>query len=68
MQGFATDLEPEGIPVALVDPAWVRTDMGGVDAEENPKDVAQGIFAIAENITLADTGKFFRFTGEEREF
>ncbi|MEM9552567.1 MAG: SDR family NAD(P)-dependent oxidoreductase [Pseudomonadota bacterium] len=68
MQGLATALEPEGVPVALVDPGWVRTDMGGADAEEDPHDVASGVLDIARDLTLKDTGKFFRFTGEEREF
>ncbi len=68
MQGLATALEPEGIPVALVDPGWVRTDMGGQDAEEDPNEVARGILDIALDLTPDDTGKFFRFSGEEREF
>ena len=68
MQGLATALEPEAIPVALVDPGWVRTDMGGSDAEEDPHDVAKGVINIAQALTMKDTGKFFRFTGEEREF
>ena len=68
MQGLATALEPEGIPVALVDPAWVRTDMGGANAEEDPHDVACGVLNIARNLTLKGTGQFFRFKGEEREF
>lgn len=68
MQGLATDLEPDGITVALVDPGWVRTDMGGPDADEDPEGVAEGILSLADRLTLRDTGRFFRFTGEEREF
>ncbi len=68
MQGLATALEPEGIPVVLIDPGWVRTDMGGADADEDAGEVARGILAIATRLTMDDTGKFFRFSGEQREF
>lgn len=68
MQGLATELEPEGIPVALIDPGWVRTDMGGPEADEDPGAVAKGIITVAERLTLADTGAFFRFSGTKREF
>ena len=68
MQGLATTLEPDGIPVVVVDPGWVRTDMGGTNAEEDPNEVAAGILDISAGLTLAETGKFFRFSGEEREF
>lgn len=68
MQGLATELEPSNIPVALIDPGWVRTDMGGPAADNDPVAVAAGILNIAERLTLADTGKFFKWTGEERPF
>ncbi|MEL6679871.1 MAG: SDR family NAD(P)-dependent oxidoreductase [Pseudomonadota bacterium] len=68
MQGLATALEPEGIPVALVDPGWVRTDMGGAEADLDAHEVARGILAVATGLTLEDTGKFFQHTGAERPF
>ncbi len=68
MQGVATDLAPEGIACALIDPGWVRTDMGGAQADEDPVAVANGVLTIAERLTMEETGKFFRFTGEERVF
>ncbi|WP_417709579.1 SDR family oxidoreductase [Roseibium aggregatum] len=68
MQGLATDLEPEGIPVALIDPGWVRTDMGGPQADNDPADVARGVLKIGRSLSVADTGKFFKWSGEERPF
>jgi len=68
MQGLATDLEDDGVPVVLIDPGWVRTDMGGGDADNSPADVAGGILTLAEKLTLASTGKFFKWNGEERPF
>ncbi|WP_439530603.1 SDR family oxidoreductase [Pannonibacter sp.] len=68
MQCLATDLEPEGIAVGIVDPGWVRTDMGGDGADLPASEVASGIVDLAENLDLTRTGRFFRWTGEEREF
>lgn len=68
MQGLATELEPSNIPVALLDPGWVRTDMGGPQADNDPVAVAVGILEVAERLTLANTGKFFKWSGEERPF
>ncbi|MCB1358796.1 MAG: SDR family NAD(P)-dependent oxidoreductase [Maritimibacter sp.] len=68
MQGLATDLAEDGIAVALVDPGWVRTDMGGAEADEDPAAVAAGIIALAERLTLDQTGGFFTWRGERRAF
>lgn len=68
MQGLATDLAPESIPVCVVDPGWVRTDMGGFEADNDPKDVAAGIWNIAKNLQMSQSGTFIRWTGEEREY
>jgi len=68
MQGLATELEPFGIPVALIDPGWVRTDMGGPQADNDPVHVAEGILDVAERLSPEDTGKFLKWSGEERPF
>lgn len=68
MQGLATDLYDGGITVGLIDPGWVRTEMGGDDADFSPQEVAQGIIDVAQTLTLEQTGKFLRWTGEERAF
>lgn len=68
MQGLATELEDKGVPVILIDPGWVRTDMGGPDGDNSPADVAKGVLSLAENLKQEDTGKFFKWTGEERPF
>lgn len=68
MQCLATDLEPENIAVGLIDPGWVRTEMGGGDADLTAEEVAAGITDLIEVFDITRTGRFFRWTGEEREF
>ena len=62
---LALDLERDGITVVTIHPGWVQTDMGGSQATVTVPDSAAGIIRLAENLTMADTNKFFAHTGEE---
>ena len=59
---LATRLKERGIVVSSVHPGWVKTDMGGPEAEISPEEAAQHIYELA--ITRPETGGFW-FKGEK---
>jgi NAD(P)-dependent dehydrogenase (short-subunit alcohol dehydrogenase family) len=64
MQSLARDLKGDNIAVAMVHPGWVRTDMGGPNAEISVEESAGGIRNVIAGLGLADTGKFFKWNGD----
>lgn len=40
-------LEPRGFKLLAVHPGWMRTDMGGQDADIDPSEAAEGILSLA---------------------
>jgi NAD(P)-dependent dehydrogenase (short-subunit alcohol dehydrogenase family) len=63
MQCLAHDLRPAGVPVIVLHPGWVRTDMGGGGADLSAQESAAGILKLADGLTMQDTGGFFRWDG-----
>jgi len=68
VQGLATDLREKGIPVVCVHPGWVRTEMGGPQADISAAESAAGILALTDRLTLDDTGLFFDWRGSRLSF
>jgi NAD(P)-dependent dehydrogenase (short-subunit alcohol dehydrogenase family) len=63
MLGLARDLKGDVI-VNLIHPGWVKTDMGGPGADLTPQESAAGIRKVIASVSMADSGKFFKWNGE----
>lgn len=52
------DINQNGIKVYSFDPGWVKTDMGGPDAEREPEEVAKELLQLVESGN--ETGLFYK--------
>lgn len=65
MRALATELKPQGIPVLIVHPGWVKTDMGGEGAPLSPEDSAAQMLKLIDKFDIASTGRFLAWNGKE---
>ena len=62
---LAIELKPRGIPVLLLHPGMVKTDMGGGPGAVEAKDAAARMVARIDEMSLDNTGKFLHAEGYE---
>jgi NAD(P)-dependent dehydrogenase (short-subunit alcohol dehydrogenase family) len=65
MRSLAIDLAPRGITCVVVNPGWVRTDMGGAHATSTPAESVSMLRRLIETLGPAQSGKFFNYDGRE---
>lgn len=66
MKSLSINLESQHIRVLLLDPGWVKTDMGGVNALIDTKTSVEGLRKVIAKKIHDHEGLFFSYTGEER--
>ena len=64
MQTLALDLKGDNIAVSMIHPGWVKTDMGGAGADITPQDSAAGIRKVVADLSMRDTGTFYKWNGD----
>ena len=64
-RNLAQDLRDEGIAVGTYHPGWVRTEMGGPDADLPGSEAAEGLIARFEALDLSLTGCFETWDGRD---
>ncbi len=59
------DLKDKGIPVLLLHPGYVRTEMTGMSGGIDPDESARGLIARIDETTMERTGTFWHADGTE---
>ena len=65
---LAIELAPRGIAVGAYHPGWVRTDMGGPEANVSPQESAAGLLSRFDQLNIKNTGIYESYSGEKLPF
>lgn len=61
---LAQALKVRDIKVVALHPGWVRTDMGGIDAQLTPRESVAGLLQVTDGLQADDSGSFLDWQGQ----
>jgi len=64
MKSLAIDLAPRGITCVVVNPGWVRTDMGGSRGTLSPAESIKALRSVIAALRPEDSGRFLNYNGK----
>jgi len=64
MKSLAIDLASRGITCVVMNPGWVRTDMGGPRGTLSPAESIKALRSVIAGLRPEDSGKFLNYNGK----
>ena len=65
MRSSAIDLRARGITCVVVNPGWVKTDLGGPNAKLSPEESIHAMRELIARLGPEDSGRFYNYDGRE---
>ena len=65
VKSLSIDLKKQGIISVALHPGWVKTEMGGPNAEISTRECVEQLFAQLSKLTMKDSGRFIDIDGSD---
>ena len=67
-KSLSIDWKEDGISILIIHPGWVKTDMGGNNANLEISDSISQMIKVIDDMTLSNSGTFVNYAGKKLEW